>query len=118
MDHISIELTPKSKLISNHHGFRLVIIISFSGDTPTIFPAIQSLVAKGIPFISVTNLKNNHLARMTPFNLYANSSSNELSDDTKLNTFASFFIIGEMLFSHYVDYLKQLQNEEKNGEQP
>lgn len=96
----------------------LVIIISFSGDTPTIFPAIQSLVAKGIPFISVTNLKNNHLARMTPFNLYANSSSNELSDDTKLNTFASFFIIGEMLFSHYVDYLKQLQNEEKNGEQP
>ncbi|MBE2933467.1 transposase [Anoxybacillus flavithermus] len=22
MDHISIELTPKSKLISNHHGFR------------------------------------------------------------------------------------------------
>ncbi|MED3749190.1 SIS domain-containing protein, partial [Geobacillus stearothermophilus] len=93
-------------------------IISFSGNTPTIFPAIQLLVAKGIPFISVTNLKNNHLARMTPFNLYANSSSNELSDDTKLNTFASFFIIGEMLFSHYVDYLKQLQNEEKNGEQP
>ncbi|KAF6510870.1 hypothetical protein GS8_1541 [Geobacillus stearothermophilus] len=23
MDHISIELTPKSKLISNHHGFRI-----------------------------------------------------------------------------------------------
>lgn len=91
----------------------LVIIISFSGDTPTIFPAVQSLVAKGIPFISVTNLKNNRLARMTPFNLYANSSSNEFSDGTKLNTFASFFIIGEMLFSHYVDYLKQLN---KNGE--
>ncbi|WP_338135695.1 YvrJ family protein, partial [Anoxybacillus flavithermus] len=24
MDHISIELTPKSKLISNHHGFRII----------------------------------------------------------------------------------------------
>ncbi|WP_240672298.1 hypothetical protein, partial [Anoxybacillus flavithermus] len=24
MDHISIELTPKSKLISNHHGFRFM----------------------------------------------------------------------------------------------
>lgn len=94
----------------------LVIIISFSGDTPTIFSAVQSLVAKGIPFISVTNLKNNRLARMAPFNLYANSSSSELRDGTKLNTFASFFIIGEMLFSHYVDYLKQLQINEKTGE--
>ncbi|MED3766470.1 hypothetical protein P4538_06810, partial [Geobacillus stearothermophilus] len=27
MDHISIELTPKSKLISNHHGFRFYIIL-------------------------------------------------------------------------------------------
>ncbi|MBE2917235.1 IS3 family transposase, partial [Anoxybacillus flavithermus] len=32
MDHISIELTPKSKLISNHHGFRLTFLgVSRSG---------------------------------------------------------------------------------------
>ncbi|MBE3570793.1 MAG: MurR/RpiR family transcriptional regulator [Bacillales bacterium] len=115
--HVIQSLTELEMVIKRLTLDDLVIIISFSGDTPTIFPAVQSLVAKGIPFISVTNLKNNRLARMTPFNFYANSSSNELSDGTKLNTFASFFIIGEMLFSHYVDYLKQLENEDKNGEQ-
>ncbi|MEK4886178.1 MurR/RpiR family transcriptional regulator [Bacillus sp. FSL W8-0223] len=94
----------------------LIIIISFSGDTPSIFPAVQSLVAKGIPFISVTNLKNNRLARMTPYNLYAYSSCNELKDGTKLNTFSSFFIVGEMLFHHYVDFIKQKESDQ-NDEQ-
>ncbi|MFX3625074.1 MAG: MurR/RpiR family transcriptional regulator [Ectobacillus sp.] len=89
----------------------IVIIISFSGDTPAIFPAVQSLVAKGISFISITNLKNNRLARMTPYNLYANSSETELHDGLKLNTFASFFIIGEMLFRKYVDYQYNIQPE-------
>ncbi|PLR75417.1 MurR/RpiR family transcriptional regulator [Bacillus sp. V3-13] len=82
----------------------VMIIISFSGDTPSIFPAVQSLVAKGVPFISITNLKNNRLARMTPHNLYANSSRSELRDGTKIDTFASFFIIGEALLSKYIEF--------------
>ncbi|WP_071392896.1 MurR/RpiR family transcriptional regulator [Bacillus tuaregi] len=83
----------------------LVIIISLSGDTPTIFPAVQSLVAKGIQFISITNLKNNRLARMTPYNLYTNSSNNILEDGTQTPTFVSFFIVCEALFWNYITFL-------------
>jgi RpiR family transcriptional regulator, glv operon transcriptional regulator len=82
----------------------LIIIISFSGDTPVIFPAVQSLITKGIPFISITNLKSNRLATMTPYNLYASSSEIQISDGVPVHTFSSFFIIGETLFRHYVDY--------------
>ncbi|MFC0471083.1 MurR/RpiR family transcriptional regulator [Halalkalibacter kiskunsagensis] len=87
----------------------LIIIISFSGDTPVIFPAVQSLTTKGIPFISITNLKSNKLATMTPYNLYASSSEIQSNDRFPINTFSSFFIIGETLFRHYVDYRKNIK---------
>ncbi|MCP8969990.1 MurR/RpiR family transcriptional regulator [Ectobacillus ponti] len=86
----------------------LVIIISFSGDTPSLFPSVQTLVTKGVPFISLTNLKNNRLARMTPYNLYASSSEVALAGGIRTASFASFFIIGEMLFRQYAD-------DQKNG---
>ncbi|BBU40859.1 MurR/RpiR family transcriptional regulator [Aeribacillus composti] len=94
-------------IVKNLQKNDVVIIFSLSGDTPTIFPAVQNLVAKGIPFISITNLVNNRLARMTPYNLYARSSNLASHNGTKLKTFAPFFIIGEAIFSHYVDYLKE-----------
>lgn len=82
----------------------VVIMISLSGDTPTLFFTVQALVAKGVPIVSVTNLNNNKLARMTPYNLYANSSTTRLSNGIKIDTFASFFIIAETLFRHYSNY--------------
>ncbi|WP_110926792.1 MurR/RpiR family transcriptional regulator [Bacillus massiliglaciei] len=87
----------------------LIIIISFSGDTPVIFPTVQSLQTKGIPFVSITNLKNNRLATMTPYNLYANSSDIPVSDGITSVSSSSFFFIAETLFRHYVDYRHQLQ---------
>lgn len=86
----------------------LVIFISFSGDTPSIFPVVQTLVAKGVAFISITNLKNNRLAHMTPYNLYANSTGFSHNREI-VETFASFFIIVEMLYRNYIAY--QMKNE-------
>jgi len=88
----------------------LVIIISFSGDTPVIFPAVQSLIAIGIPFISITNLKSNKLATLTPYNLYANSSEIQISDGVPIHTFSSFFIIGETLVRHYIEYQRDIKS--------
>ncbi|MGN7398100.1 MurR/RpiR family transcriptional regulator [Peribacillus frigoritolerans] len=82
----------------------LIIIISFSGDTPVMFPAVQALSTKGIPFISITNLKNNLLATMTPYNLYATSSETTVNTGMSISTYSTFFIIGEALFRHYTDY--------------
>jgi len=82
----------------------LMIIISLSGDTPTLIPKIQKLVAKGIPFISITNMKNNNLARMTPHNLYATTTSVPTNSGINYTSLASFFIVGEVLASQYLEY--------------
>lgn len=89
----------------------MVFIFSLSGDTPAIFPAVQNLVAKGVPFVSITNLVNNRLAKMTPYHLYARSSTVSIHDGIQLDTFASFFMIVEAIFSHYVDFINK-KNEE------
>lgn len=93
----------------------VVMIISLSGDTPAIFPAVQNLVARGIPFISVTNLVHNRLARMTPYNLYASTNTDtHYYDDTAISFFVPFFMVSEALFSHYVDYIRETGEKEKD----
>ena len=89
----------------------LVFIFSLSGDTPSIFPRVETLVAKGVPFVSVTNLVNNRLAKMTPYHLYARSSTISIHNGIHLDTFASFFMIVEAIFSHYVDFINQKKEE-------
>lgn len=94
----------------------VVIIFSLSGDTPTIFSVVQNLVTKGVPFLSITNLVNNRLARMTPYNLYANSTNIPIRNEINLSSFATFFIIGEAIFSHYVDFFQTVKEETLEGE--
>jgi len=90
----------------------LIIIISLSGETPSLIPQAQSLSAKGIPFISLTNLKNNLLAQLTPYNLYAPSQTVTVYPKTELTAFAPFFLVGEALFRSYVDYAEEKKNQE------
>ncbi|MFN2747866.1 MULTISPECIES: MurR/RpiR family transcriptional regulator [Bacillus] len=85
----------------------LIIIISLSGETPALIPQAQTLSAKGIPFISLTNLKNNLLAQLTPYNLYATSQPVTVYPKTELTAFAPFFLVGEALFRSYVDYAEE-----------
>lgn len=89
----------------------LFIIISLSGETPELIPQARMLSAKGIPFISITNLKNNVLAQLTPHNLYATSKPVTLSDRTEIVAFAPFFLVGEALFRAYVDYKEAEKND-------
>ncbi len=85
----------------------LIIIISLSGETPSLIPQAQTLSARGIPFISLTNLKNNLLAQLTPYNLYATSQAVTVYPKTELLAFAPFFLVGEALFRSYVDYAEE-----------
>ncbi|MED1173885.1 MurR/RpiR family transcriptional regulator GlvR [Bacillus inaquosorum] len=89
----------------------LFIIISLSGETPELIPQARMLSAKGIPFISITNLKNNVLAQLTPHNLYATSKPVTLSDKMEIVAFAPFFLVGEALFRAYVDYKEAEKND-------
>ncbi|MGY5190230.1 UNVERIFIED_CONTAM: MurR/RpiR family transcriptional regulator, partial [Bacillus amyloliquefaciens DSM 7 = ATCC 23350] len=82
---------------------------------PELIPHVRTLSATGVPFISITNLKNNVLAQTTPYNLYATSKPVTLSDKTDIVAFAPFFLVGEALFRAYVDY-EELENFDKSRE--
>ncbi|MCY8932420.1 MurR/RpiR family transcriptional regulator [Bacillus atrophaeus] len=97
-------------MLDDFKGNDLFIIISLSGETPELIPQARILSAKGIPFISITNLKNNVLAQTTPYNLYATSKPMTLSDKTEIVAFAPFFLVGEALFRAYVDYKEDEKN--------
>ncbi|WP_079708961.1 MurR/RpiR family transcriptional regulator [Paraliobacillus ryukyuensis] len=84
----------------------LVIILSLSGDTPSLIPQVQQLVVKDVPFISITNLKNNKLAQMTPYNLYATSTATKTNNQTELISFIPFYIALELLYRKYVEFLE------------
>ncbi|SES06546.1 MurR/RpiR family transcriptional regulator [Salisediminibacterium halotolerans] len=85
----------------------VVIILSLSGDTPALLPQAKQLNARGIPFISITNLKNNHLAQMSPYALYAASTPAQSKQGAEIVSFVPFYIAVETLFRHYTEKIEQ-----------
>lgn len=81
----------------------VVIIISLSGDTPALLPQAKQLKARGIPFISITNLKNNQLAQIAPYTIYAASTPTTTSKGVQIVSFVPFYIAIETLFRHYTE---------------
>ncbi|KNE21130.1 MurR/RpiR family transcriptional regulator [Virgibacillus pantothenticus] len=88
----------------------VVIIISLSGDTPTLIPNIKQLNAKGIDVITITNLKNNKLAQMSPNNIYATTTPGSTKDGTEITSFVPFYIVIETMYRKYIEYCEQQKN--------
>ncbi|MDZ5784325.1 MurR/RpiR family transcriptional regulator [Marinococcus luteus] len=85
----------------------IVIIISLSGDTPSLIPHVQQLTARGITFISITNLKNNKLAQMSPFSIYAATSTTHSNNGEEIVSFIPLTIALETLFRKYISYKEE-----------
>ncbi|AUJ24529.1 MULTISPECIES: MurR/RpiR family transcriptional regulator [Virgibacillus] len=82
----------------------VVLIISLSGDTPTLIPNIKQLNAKGIDVITITNLKNNKLAQMSPNNIYATTTPGATKEGTEITSFVPFYIAIETMYRKYIEY--------------
>ncbi|SER81642.1 MurR/RpiR family transcriptional regulator [Salipaludibacillus aurantiacus] len=85
----------------------VVIILSLSGSTPALMPIVKQLNARGIDFISITNLKNNKLAQMSPYSIYAATSETFAGDGTEVVSFIPFYIAVETMFRKYADYVEK-----------
>ncbi|PSL44504.1 RpiR family transcriptional regulator [Salsuginibacillus halophilus] len=83
----------------------IIIIVSLSGDTPALLPQARKLNAKGIEFISITNLKNNKLAQLSPAAIYVTSSPTATEKGAGLASFIPFHIAIETLIRHFAEYL-------------
>lgn len=86
----------------------LIIIISLSGESPSVINLAKNLKLKNVPIVSITRLKNNELALLSNESLYINTTS--LSIDSVLNyeTTTPYFILIEILFLKYQLYLSQV----------
>lgn len=85
----------------------VIIILSLSGDTPALLPQAKQLNARGIPFISITNLKNNQLAQMSPHTIYAASTPTKAKSGAEIVSFVPFYIAVETLFRHYTEVIER-----------
>ncbi|MGX4667646.1 MurR/RpiR family transcriptional regulator [Cerasibacillus sp. JNUCC 74] len=85
----------------------LVIIISLSGDTPSMLPNIKQLNAKGIDVITITNLKNNKLAQMSPQNIYATTTPEMTKKGVEIVSFVPFYIVIEKMYRKFIEYCEK-----------
>ncbi|GAB6138643.1 MurR/RpiR family transcriptional regulator [Halanaerobaculum tunisiense] len=84
----------------------VVIFISLSGNTIAFQSCLNEITMKGINTISITRLNNNQLAQMTDHNLYVMSSPWNYKDKES-HSFSMFFILIEVLFRQYINYLQE-----------
>ncbi len=93
----------------------VVIIISLSGNSKTLFPIMKKLNAKKVKVISITILEANYLSSMAPYNLYV-TVARVKTQIRELTTFIPFYIIGEVLCRQYLIYkLKKDKKYEKEN---
>lgn len=90
----------------------IFIIISVSGENEFILELAKKLNVKNIPIISITQLKENSLSQLSNYNLYISSVTfPEVLDVMEYKSLTSYFILIEILFLKYVEYIGGWRNE-------
>ncbi|MBB6624413.1 MurR/RpiR family transcriptional regulator [Clostridium gasigenes] len=92
----------------------LMIVISLSGESSHIRGFAKQLSIRNIPFISVTKLKNNELAKLSKESLYINTSVVNIGNSVEYEAVNLFFILVEILFLKYIMYKNNRKLEEVN----
>lgn len=82
----------------------IVIVISLSGNTTSLYKCVNELSIRGVEIISITKFSNNKLSSMTKHNLYVTTSTINLPNGITSETFSFFFVLNEVLFRHYITY--------------
>lgn len=94
------------EIIANSiHKDSLIFIASNSGNMNHFDTIVNNLSLKGIPLVSITNLKTNKLSSSSPFNLYFQDSN--IDNNTNLNngSFLMLHLVIHLLYEGYKNYL-------------
>lgn len=92
--------------LAKSHDF--VIIISLSGESQEVIKLAEKLRLSGIVTLSITRMKNNTLASLCDENLYINSIELQVEDNIGYEISTPYFILIELLFLKYQEYLSKL----------
>lgn len=83
-----------------------VMLISLSGDVNPILNDLKRLKAKGIPTLSITSFKNNHLAEHSTYHLYYQSTDLGTFNGHMQKSFIGLQVLIDLLFRGFLDYKK------------
>ena len=106
-------ITEYETVLSYMNNEDLLLIISVSGEGVHMIDFAKRAKIKGVPIISITKQKKNSLAELSSYNLYISTTTVEQNIyKGRYESMTSYFILSEMLFLRYLEYV-----EEKSGEE-
>ena len=71
----------------------------------------KQLLIRDIPFISITQLKTNNLARLSNESIYINTKTVNIGNNISYNSTNLFFIFVELFFLKYMNYKNAIEEE-------
>lgn len=92
--------------LAQEHDF--VILISLSGESESVVALAERLRLCGVETMSITKMKNNSLASWCGENLYIHTIELPGQDDLGYEISTPYFILIELLFLKYQEYLGTL----------
>ena len=84
-------------------------IISYSGESSQVKSFAKQLLIRDIPFISITQLKTNNLARLSNESIYINTKTVNIGNNISYNSTNLFFIFVELFFLKYMNYKNAIE---------
>lgn len=100
-------------ILNNINSDDLVILISLTGESKLVTKFSKQLLIKNVPFVSITKLKNNELARMSTKSIYIATSMIDIGNGVLHEAANLFFILAEILFLRYTVYRNNRIKREK-----
>ncbi|MGG0717756.1 MurR/RpiR family transcriptional regulator [Robertmurraya massiliosenegalensis] len=82
----------------------LVIFISLSGDVQNIVSLLRQLSIKKVPSLSITSFNNNHLAELSTFNIYYQSTDLGYYHSAEQKSFMGLFTVIDLLYRGYLNF--------------
>lgn len=80
----------------------LVIFISLSGSMGSLAEVMRLIKVRGVRTASITNLTTNELAERCDYNAYAVCTKLVTPSGVEHSAFASFFVVLEAIYVHYL----------------
>ena len=91
----------------------LFIFISLSGESERVVEFAERLSLKGVPILSITEMRHNTLASLSTENLYATPAEIGLAEnETRLQfkSMLAYFLLLEIWYVHYRLYLQEQED--------
>ncbi|MGH4126136.1 MAG: MurR/RpiR family transcriptional regulator [Clostridium sp.] len=99
--------TEMQTLLSDITQKDVIILISLSGNGDVLREIINNLNLSGVKYISMTKFSDNIIARNTNYNLYISITPINVSKDRIHEPTALFFLLVDILFREYINYVEE-----------